>query len=84
MQEINNPSAEDTNKSEKLTPPQLFQKHSNDPKHDVTEEELKNLKVGTEAGDEKEISKETDEKDDEIENLPNNDSLPNPFEVLGG
>lgn len=83
MQETNNPSGKDTNKNVKLTPYQLYQKHSNDPNHVVTEEELKNLNVGTAAADEKQVSKETNKKEDEIKDLPHNDSLPNPYEVLG-
>lgn len=84
MQKINNPTGEDPNKSEKLTTHQLYQKHSNDPNLVVTEEELKNLNVGTEAEDEKQVGKETDENEDEIKDLPHNDNLPNPYEVLGG
>lgn len=84
MENSNPSSREEKNKSDKLTPHELLQKHSNDPNHIVTDVELKNLKVGAEAEDKSEVIKETDEKDDEIENLPHNDSLPNPYEVLGG
>lgn len=81
--ENNNPSSrEEKNKDDKLTPHELFEKHSQDTNHVVTEEELKNLKVGSEAEDENEVSKETDKKDDEIESLPGNDSLPNSFNIL--
>lgn len=82
MENSNPSSRKEKNKDDKLTPHELFKKHSQDPDHVVTEEELKNLKVGSEAEDESEVSRETKEKDDEIESLPNNDGLPNPFNIL--
>jgi len=78
------PSLSEENKKEPiLTPADLVKRHMQDPTHVVTDEELRNVKVGDDAEDEKEVNKEADAKEDEIEKLPNNDDLPNPYEVLG-
>lgn len=70
------------NKAESLTPAELFKKHLKDPSHHVTDEELRNLKVGTDAEDEEQVIKESNDIKEEIEHLPDNDSLPNPYEIL--
>jgi len=70
------------NKDKGLTPRELFQKHVKDPEHHVTDEELRSLKVGDEAESEITIEKEADTKKDEIKSVPNNGTLPNPYDVL--
>jgi len=69
MENTDNASGSNNKKGGKLTPAELFQKHIKDPNHVVTEEELKNLKVGVDAEDEKEISKETYTQIDELDHL---------------
>lgn len=69
-------------KGERLTPKELFKKHVKDPNHHVTDEELRNLKVGASAEDEAQVTKESEDIKEEIENFPDNDALPNPYEVL--
>lgn len=83
MQNDNPSSKEETKREESLTPAQLIKKHMQDPKHVVTDDELKKVKVGNDAEDEKKVSKETNAKKEELDNLPHNDSLPNPYSILG-
>jgi hypothetical protein len=70
-------------KSQRLTPAELIRKHLKDPNHHVTDEELSNLKVGVEAEDDQMVSEESKKVEEEVESLPDNDSLPNPYQVLG-
>ncbi|MDB5249716.1 MAG: hypothetical protein JWQ40_4110 [Segetibacter sp.] len=51
--------------SKALTPAELIRKHNADPKHVITADEIKNLKVGKEAEDEKELNREIDDKEAE-------------------
>lgn len=71
------------NTVESLTPAELFKKHLKDPNHHVTDEELRNLKVGVDAEDEEQVIEESSDIEEEIDHLPDNTSLPNPYEVLG-
>ncbi len=69
-------------KAERLTPKELIEKHLKDPNHHVTDEELRNLKVGTEAENEADLNAAAESRKDEIDGLPDNDTLPNPYQVL--
>jgi hypothetical protein len=80
--ETNN-SANNPENNRKLTPAELIKKHMKDPNHVVTEEELKNVVVGDEAMNKKELDKDAKDKKDEVDHLPHNDDLPNPYSVLG-
>jgi hypothetical protein len=53
------------NPSEALTPRELVKKHFSNPKHIITTEELKNLKVGDDAEEKKELEKKIEEKEAE-------------------
>ena len=80
----NNPSSNDRqNEAESLSPDELLHRHLKDPNHQVTDEELRNLKVGADAEDENEVSKAADKIKEEIQQDGNNDSLPNPYTVVG-
>ena len=70
------------NKEERLTPRELYQKHLRDPHHHVSDEELRNLKVGVEAQEEIDVEKELIDKRNKINGIPNKSVLPNPYEVL--
>lgn len=63
----------------KLTPRQLIHKHIQDPEHHITDEELKNLKIGPEADEN--IEKEVTEKLEEIKKEKGKD-FPNPYKIL--
>ena len=65
---------------QRLTAAELVRKHLKDPNHVVTDEELQNVKVGSEA--EVDESKEVDKLEEEIEAVPKVDSVPNPYSVL--
>jgi len=80
--ETNNLANEKSGNNTKHTPAELVKKHIKDPSHVVTEEELKELVVGDDAVTKKELTKEENEKKDELDNLPHNDDLPNPFSIL--
>jgi len=80
MENNNSSPLEEKNKVNRLTPHELIEKHIKDNKHIITEEELKNLKVGLEAENESGVSKEINKKDDEV--LSNNNNLPNPFNIV--
>ena len=84
MEKSNPSSDEETKKDESLTPAELMKKHMKDPNHVVTEDELRKVKVGDDGEDVKQIEKEVDAKKDELDHLPHNDDLPNPFSILGG
>jgi hypothetical protein len=83
MENSNSTSNEVKNNDESLTPNELMKMHMKDPNHVVTEDELRKMKVGADAEDNKEVAKETDAKTNELDHLPNNDDLPNPFSILG-
>ena len=79
-----NPSSNDEqNKVESLTPGELLHRHLKDPNHQVTDEEIRNLKVGADGENELQVSKQSEDKKKDIEQDGNNDSLPNPYTVLG-
>lgn len=80
--ETNNPANEQSGNNTKHTAAELVKKHMKDPNHVVTESDLKELVVGDEAVTKNELSKEEHEKKDELDNLPHNDDLPNPFSIL--
>ena len=75
-------SLQENKKGESLTPKELMKKHLQDPNHQVTDEELMNLKVGSDAEDEALVDKEADARSGEIDDLPDNDTLPNLYTVL--
>ena len=54
-----------TEGTEALTPAELMKKHNSDPKHWITENEIKNLKVGADAEGIMELIRKTKEKEDE-------------------
>jgi hypothetical protein len=56
---------QESNSKEALTPEELIKKHLSNPKHIITDEEMKNLKVGNDAEEEKELEKEIDNKEAE-------------------
>lgn len=78
MEKTNPASQEEKSKDEQLTPHELLEKHLKDPNHAVTDEELKNLKVGSTPED-TDVLKETKTKEDELRHH----SPPNPYDVLG-
>ena len=82
MQNDASSSNEQPNKGERLTPKELFKKHLKDPNHHVTDDELRNLKVGVEAEDEVQVNSESDVRKDEVQSFPDTDALPNPYNVL--
>jgi hypothetical protein len=51
--------------SEALTPEELIKKHISHPKHIITTEELKNLKVGNATEEEQELEKKISDKEAE-------------------
>lgn len=68
--------------SKSMTAAELMQKHLKDPNHHVTDEELRNVKVGIEAEDEEEVNKESGEIEQEIESLSDNKNVPNPYRII--
>lgn len=73
-------SAEPINKS--MTAAELTQKHLKDPNHHVTDEELRNVKVGIEAEDEDDVSNDSNQLEQEIERLHDQENIPNPFRII--
>ena len=73
-------SVDSTNKS--MTAAELTQKHLKDPNHHVTDEELRNVRVGIEAEDEEEVSKDANQLTHEIEDLSDAENLPNPYRII--
>lgn len=65
-----------------LTPQELVEKHIKDASHKITDDEMKRLKVGAEAESEEELQKEIENKIEEIDFLPGNDSMPDAYEIL--
>ena len=53
------------NSNEALTPAELIKKHMSNPNHKITEDEMKNLKIGNDAEDEKELTRKIQEKEAE-------------------
>jgi hypothetical protein len=78
----NGTSLPEQNKGEGLTPKELIKKHLQDPNHKVTDEELKNLKVGSDAEDTTTINNEADALAEEVDDRTDSDALPNPYNVL--
>jgi hypothetical protein len=64
---------------EALTPSELIKKHNSNPKHIITENEMRNLKVGDDAEDNKELNRAIEEKEAE-DNCHNHEN--NPFDIL--
>ena len=64
---------------EALTPAELIKKHNLNPKHIITENEMRNLKVGEDAEDEKELKREIEEKEAE-ENCGHHEN--NTYDIL--
>lgn len=64
----------------KLTPKELIEKELKEPNHHITDEELKNLKVGADADED--IEKKEQEKLDEIKSETGK-KPPNPYSILG-
>jgi hypothetical protein len=62
MSSTNPLSDRQTGKDKRLTPAELIRKHIKDPGHVVTEDELRNLRVGEYAKDKTQIDKEADAK----------------------
>jgi hypothetical protein len=80
---MNTDKKEQPENNRELTPDELIKKHIQDPDHVVTDEEIKNAKVGEAADNEQTIDKETKRREDEIEHESPEDDLPNPYNVLG-
>ena len=72
----------ETSKDESITAAELVRKHIQNADHIVTDDEFNNIKVAEDAADEEKINKEADVKKDELKKLPDNDSLPNPYNVV--
>ena len=53
------------NVGEALTPAELIKKHNSNPKHIITEDEMRNLKVGDDAEDDNELNRKIEEKEAE-------------------
>lgn len=68
--------------SENLTPRDLINKHIHDQKHVVTDDELRKVKVGASAQDERKVNEKAEIRKEEIEQHKGNDTLPNPYTVL--
>lgn len=51
--------------NEALTPAELIKKHISNPKHTITEDELRNLRVGDETENSKELTRKIEEKEAE-------------------
>jgi hypothetical protein len=68
-----------TTANEALTPAELIKKHNSNPNHIITENEMRNLKVGNDAEDNKELNREIEEKEagDNCDNHENN-----PYDIL--
>lgn len=81
MEKFNPTSEEDKSSAKQLTPHELLEIHLKDADHVVTDDELKNLKVGSSAED-MDVIKEIEAKEDEIKSDPQHDSPPNPYDVL--
>jgi hypothetical protein len=80
---MNTDKNEQPEKNNELTPEELIKKHIQDPNHIITDDEIKNAKVGEAADDEKTVDEETTRRKEEIENESPEDDLPNPYNVLG-
>jgi hypothetical protein len=57
----------------------LVKKHIENKDHEVTNEELENIKVGEDAITDEELKNEADKIEDEMNHKPH---LPNPYDVL--
>ncbi|MCW3113011.1 MAG: hypothetical protein JWR18_1407 [Segetibacter sp.] len=68
-----------TTANEALTPAELIKKHNSNPNHIITENEMRNLKVGNNAEDNKELNREIEEKEAE-DNCDNHEN--NPYDIL--
>jgi hypothetical protein len=68
-----------TTANEALTPAELIKKHNSNPNHIITENEMRNLKVGNDAEDNKELNREIEEKEAE-DNCDNHEN--NPYDIL--
>ena len=66
---------------EALTPAELIKKHNADPNHVITDEDLKNLKVGQDAEDKDEHNREVEDR--EAEEKPDRHNN-NPYDILNG
>lgn len=64
---------------EALTPAELIKKHNSNPKHIITENEIKNLKIGDDAEDSNELKRKIEEKEAE-DNCHNHEN--NPYDIL--
>lgn len=69
----------ENNVNEALTPAELVKKHNSNPRHIITDDEMKNLKVGDDAETASELQAEIEEKEAE-DNSHNHAN--NPFDVL--
>ena len=65
--------------NESLTPKELTRKHLKDPKHIISDEEMKNLKTNPEA--DKELHQKEEGKLDELKNETGKHP-PNPYDIL--
>ena len=67
------------NPNEALTPAELIKKHNSNPRHIITDNEMKNLKVGDDAETASELKAEIEEKEAE-DNCHDHET--NPFDIL--
>lgn len=63
------------------TPEELVKKHILDPKHIVSDNEMQHMKVGDEAEDKKGFEEDVDNKEEEIENTPDQQGS-NSYDIL--
>ncbi len=76
---ITNVTTTQENVDEPLTPAELIKKHNSNQKHIITEIEMRNLKVGDGAEDNKELNRDIEEKEAE-DNCHHHEN--NPYDIL--
>jgi hypothetical protein len=64
------------------TPKEAVEQHMKDPHHHITDEDIRNLKVGAEAEEDTTLEQDADKKEDKLNSTPGKDDLPNPYTVL--
>lgn len=79
MQNENQSNKKTAENDESLTPKELTKKHLEDPKHIISEEEMKSLKTDPDA--DKELDQKEEEKLNELKNETGK-RPPNPYDIL--
>jgi hypothetical protein len=68
-----------TTDDEALTPAELIKRHNSNPNHVITDNEMKNLKVGDDVEDSNELNRKVEEKEAE-DNFRNHEN--SPYDIL--